>query len=513
MILNKLTKPNLYDNLTCMYHPSYEVFKEKAKEGNLIPVYREILADLETPVSAFLKIDEGEYSYLLESVEGGEKWARYCFLGSKPSVVFKSKGDKIYVTRNGVVKEEKVDGNPLNSIKKLMSDYKPVKVEGLPRFFGGAVGYIGYDMVRFFESLPHEAVDDLNIPDSVFVITDTILIFDNIGQKIKVVSNAHIKDGDVERAYGEAIGRIDAIIDRLKKSVTSHQSPVTSKELLNPNPEFRTNVSKEVFKESVQKCKKYIKDGDIFQVVLSQRLETDFQSDPFDIYRALRTINPSPYMYFFKLGDIKIVGSSPEVLVRVEDEMVEVRPIAGTRPRGATEEEDKKLARELLSDEKERAEHIMLIDLGRNDIGRVSKKGSVEVNELMVIEKYSHVMHIVSNVKGRLENGIDCYDVLKATFPAGTVSGAPKIRAMEIIEELEPTRRGIYAGSVGYFSFSGNMDMAITIRTLLIKGNTAYLGIGAGIVADSEPEREFEETMNKGKALIKAIELAEQGLE
>ena len=509
MILNKLTKTILYDNLTFMYYPSYEVFKEKAKEGNLIPVYREILADLETPVSAFLKIDEGEYSYLLESVEGGEKWARYCFLGSKPSVVFKSKGDKIYVTKNGVVKEEKVDGNPLNSIKKLMSDYKPVKVEGLPRFFGGAVGYIGYDMVRFFESLPHEAVDDLNIPDSVFVITDTILIFDNIGQKIKVVSNAHIKDGDVERAYKKAIERIEAIIDKLRYQKTEDRRQKTEIK----NSELRTNMSKEVFKESILKCKEYIKEGDIFQVVLSQRLETDFQSDPFDIYRALRTINPSPYMYFFKLGDIKIVGSSPEVLVRVEDEMVELRPIAGTRPRGATEEEDKRLARELLSDEKERAEHIMLIDLGRNDIGRVSKKGSVEVNELMVIEKYSHVMHIVSNVKGRLENGIDCYDVLKATFPAGTVSGAPKIRAMEIIEELEPTRRGIYAGAVGYFSFSGNMDMAITIRTLLIKGNTAYLGIGAGIVADSEPEREFEETMNKGKALIKAIELAERGLE
>ena len=509
MILNKLTKTILYDNLTFMYYPSYEVFKEKAKEGNLIPVYREILADVETPVSAFLKIDEGEYSYLLESVEGGEKWARYCFLGSKPSVVFKSKGDKIYVTKNGVVKEEKVDGNPLNSIKKLMSDYKPVKVEGLPRFFGGAVGYIGYDMVRFFESLPHEAVDDLNIPDSVFVITDTILIFDNIGQKIKVVSNAHIKDGDVERAYKKAIERIEAIIDKLRYQKTEDRRQKTEIK----NSELRTNMSKEVFKESILKCKEYIKEGDIFQVVLSQRLETDFQSDPFDIYRALRTINPSPYMYFFKLGDIKIVGSSPEVLVRVEDEMVELRPIAGTRPRGATEEEDKRLARELLSDEKERAEHIMLIDLGRNDIGRVSKKGSVEVNELMVIEKYSHVMHIVSNVKGRLENGIDCYDVLKATFPAGTVSGAPKIRAMEIIEELEPTRRGIYAGAVGYFSFSGNMDMAITIRTLLIKGNTAYLGVGAGIVADSEPEREFEETMNKGKALIKAIELAERGLE
>jgi anthranilate synthase component 1 len=492
-----------------MYYPSYEVFKEKAKEGNLIPVYREILADLETPVSAFLKIDEGEYSYLLESVEGGEKWARYCFLGSNPSIVFKSKGDKIYVTKNGVIREEKADGNPLNSLKRLMSEYKPVKVDGLPRFFGGAVGYIGYDIVRFFENLPHEAIDDLNIHDSVFIITDTILIFDNIGQKIKVVSNAHINNGDTEGAYRNAVERIDAIINRLK---TKDKKFELHSALRTPHSALRANISKEVFKESVLKCKKYIKEGDIFQVVLSQRLETDFQSNPFDIYRALRTINPSPYMYFFKLGDIKIVGSSPEVLVRVEDEMVEVRPIAGTRPRGHNEDEDKRLIRELLSDEKERAEHIMLVDLGRNDAGRVSKKGSVEVNELMAIEKYSHVMHIVSNVRGKLEKGMDCYDVLKATFPAGTVSGAPKIRAMEIIEELEPTRRGIYAGAVGYFSFSGNMDMAITIRTLLIKGNTAYLGVGAGIVADSEPEREFEETMNKGKALIKAIELAERGL-
>jgi anthranilate synthase component 1 len=513
-----------------MYYPSYELFKEKAKEGNLIPVYREILADLETPVSAFLKISDGEYSYLLESVEGGEKWARYCFLGSNPSIVFKSRGEKIFIESNGVVREESVEGNPLNSLKKLMSSFKPVKMDGLPRFFGGAVGYIGYDMVRFFESLPHEAIDDLNIPDSVFIITDTILIFDNIGQKIKVISNAYIHDREVEKAYKDAIERIDSIINKLKTE-DRRQKPALSEvegtedrtNPPNPNlskgeaggitPELRSNVSKEVFKEGVLKCKRYIKDGDIFQVVFSQRLETDFQSDPFDIYRALRTINPSPYMYFFKLGNIKIVGSSPEVLVRLEDEIVEVRPIAGTRPRGATEDEDKRLMRELLNDEKERAEHIMLVDLGRNDVGRVSKKGSVEVNELMVVEKYSHVMHIVSNVRGRLEKGLDCYDIIRATFPAGTVSGAPKIRAMEIIEELEPARRGIYAGAVGYFSFSGNMDMAITIRTLLIKGNTAYLGIGAGIVADSDPEREFEETMNKGKALIKAIELAERGLE
>ncbi|MBI3814040.1 MAG: chorismate-binding protein, partial [Nitrospinae bacterium] len=372
-----------------------------------------------------------------------------------------------------------------------------------------------YDMVRFFESLPHEAIDDLNIPDSIFIITDTILIFDNIGQKIKVVSNAHIHDGDTERAYREATERIEEIIDKLRYQKTEdrrQKTEIRNSELRTSNFELRSNVSKEVFKESVLKCKQYIKEGDIFQVVLSQRIETDFHSDPFNIYRALRTINPSPYMYFFKLGDIKIVGSSPEVLVRLEDETVEVRPLAGTRPRGVTEEEDRRLARELLNDEKERAEHIMLVDLGRNDVGRVSKKGSVEVNELMVIEKYSHVMHIVSNVRGKIEKGMDCYDVLKATFPAGTVSGAPKIRAMEIIEELEPTRRGIYAGAVGYFSFSGNMDMAITIRTLLIKGKTAYLGIGAGIVADSEPEREFEETMNKGKALIKAIEMAERGL-
>ncbi|MBI4378995.1 MAG: anthranilate synthase component I [Nitrospinae bacterium] len=505
-----------------MYYPSYELFKEKAKEGNLIPVYREILADLETPVSAFLKISDGEYSYLLESVEGGEKWARYCFLGSNPSIVFKSRGEKIFIESNGVVREESVEGNPLNSLKKLMSAFKPVKMDGLPRFFGGAVGYIGYDMVRFFESLPHEAIDDLNIPDSVFIITDTILIFDNIGQKIKVISNAYIHDREVEKAYKDAIERIDSIIDRLKTGNRRQKTGNRTNPSIPPlskggaggiTSELRSNVSKEVFKEGVLKCKGYIKDGDIFQVVFSQRLETDFQSDPFDIYRALRTINPSPYMYFFKLGNIKIVGSSPEVLVRLEDEIVEVRPIAGTRPRGATEDEDKRLMRELLNDEKERAEHIMLVDLGRNDVGRVSKKGSVEVNELMVVEKYSHVMHIVSNVRGRLEKGLDCYDIIRATFPAGTVSGAPKIRAMEIIEELEPARRGIYAGAVGYFSFSGNMDMAITIRTLLIKGNTAYLGIGAGIVADSDPESEFEETMNKGKALIKAIELAERGLE
>jgi anthranilate synthase component 1 len=497
-----------------MYYPSYEIFKEKTKEGNLIPVYREIMADFETPVSAFLKIDTGGYSYLLESVEGGEKWARYSFLGSNPSIVFKSRGNRIFITKDSVTKEEKVDGDPLNFLKRLMSEYKPVKMPELPRFFGGAVGYIGYDIVRFFESLPHEAIDDLHIPDSVFVITDTILIFDNVGQKIKVVSNAHVKDGDIESAYRKAVERIDSVINRLKSKACGERSEsIRSQKIQNSKSEIRSNVSKEVYKEGVLKCKRYISDGDIFQVALSQRLETDFKAEPFNIYRALRTINPSPYMYFVKFGDINIVGSSPEVLVRLEDELVEIRPIAGTRPRGATEEEDNRLIRDLLNDEKEKAEHIMLVDLARNDVGRVSQKGSVEVNELMLIEKYSHVMHIVSNVRGRLENGMNCYDVLRATFPAGTVSGAPKVRAMEIIEEIEPTRRGVYAGALGYFSFSGNMDMAIAIRTLLIKGNTAYLGVGAGIVADSEPEREFEETMNKGKALIKAIELAERGLE
>ncbi|MDA2932488.1 anthranilate synthase component I [Nitrospinae bacterium AH-259-F20] len=478
-----------------------------AEEGNLIPVYREILADLETPVSAYLKIG-GEYSYLLESVEGGEKWARYTFLGGDPEVVVSSKGRTLTVVRNGVEETRTIETDPLEAIEEMLSAYRPVPTEGLPRFFGGAVGYIGYDVVRFFEELPDETDDDLDLPDMVFLITDTILIFDNILQKIKVVSNAHVEGHSLKEAYQEACDKVHLLIEKLRGPAEPPKPPPPR-----VGPLVTTsNFSKADFMRAVERTREYITAGDCVQTVLSQRLEADIRAHPFNIYRALRTINPSPYMYYLELGGTTIVGSSPEVLVRQEGDRLILRPIAGTRPRGATEEEDEALERELLADPKERAEHIMLVDLGRNDLGRVSLPGSVEVDELMVIEKYSHVIHIVSNVVGTVRPELTSYDVLRASFPAGTVSGAPKIRAMEIIEELEPTKRGPYAGAIGYFSFSGNMETCITIRTLVIQNNRAYLQVGAGIVADSDPEREFEETMDKARALLRAVELAEEGL-
>lgn len=487
-----------------MYYPSLKEFRYMAKQGNLIPVYREILADLETPVSAFLKINKGNYSFLLESVEGGEKWARYCFLGTDPSVIFESKANTVRIIRNRRVTLINSKEGPIEALRNLMSKYRPVRIDGLPRFSGGAVGFFGYDVVRFIEKLPSDAEDDLKLPDSVFIIADTLLIFDNVKKTIKVVSNAHLKNKQIEKAYASAQKKIDILISRLKKNIRTKQGKLTSSKEI----KLESNTNRKKFIRSVLKCKEYIKEGDIFQVVLSQRLKIPINNDPFDIYRCLRTLNPSPYMYYLNFWGIKIVGSSPEVMVRLEDKKVELRPIAGTRPRGKTDIEDQVFINELLADPKECAEHIMLVDLGRNDIGRISETGSVNVDELMIIEKYSHVMHIVSNINGKLKKDKDCFDVIKATFPAGTVSGAPKIRAMEIIDELEPTRRGPYAGAVGYFSFSGNMDTAISIRTLAVLDKTAYLGVGAGIVADSIPEKEFEETMNKGKALIRAIERA-----
>ena len=491
-----------------MFKPSLEEFKNLSKSGNLIPVYKEILADLDTPVSAYMKINDGEYSFLLESVEGGEKWARYCFLGCDPAVVVSSKGNSITVIEKGEKKEKKIEkGNPLSTIKEILARYKPVNVPGLPRFSGGAVGFISYDMVRFFEKLPDNTVDDLNIPDSQFLITDTILVFDNVSQTIKMVSNAYIDSDAIDAIYEETIKKITLLEEKLKvplKVSTQQKEAIVSLEI-------NSNFEKEKFKDAVNNVKQYILEGDAIQVVLSQRLNFAIKNKAFDIYRALRTINPSPYMYFLKFGDIEVVGSSPEILVRLEDEKVEVRPIAGTRKRGSNEDEDLSLEKDLLQDEKELAEHIMLVDLGRNDLGRVARTSTVEVNESLTVERYSHVMHIVSNVRGTLKEGLDCFDVLEATFPAGTVSGAPKIRAMEIIEEMEPNRRGLYAGSVGYIGFSGNMDTAIAIRTLVVKDQTAYLGVGAGIVADSVPENEYEETMNKGRALLKAIEYAEKG--
>ncbi|MFQ5587307.1 MAG: anthranilate synthase component I [Nitrospiria bacterium] len=491
-----------------MVFPSYELFCRKAKEGNLIPVYREVVADCETPVSAFLKIRNGAYPYLLESVEGGEKWGRYSFLGADPSIVIKGQGRKVTVSRHGSEDVVTHSDRPLHVLRDLLSEFKPVDVEGLPRFFGGAVGYLGYDMVRFFEPVRsrHPAKP---APDFFFLITDTLLIFDNVRHRIKVVSNAFVENEDLKPAYERALLKIEAMIACLNQ-------PLKPPEPARPRTVEKTpvsNVTREHFKKSVLRAKEYIEAGDIFQVQVSQRFSVELDADPFMVYRALRSINPSPYMFYLEIGEMRLVGTSPEVLVRLEGREVETRPIAGTRRRGRTPEEDRAMEEELLADPKERAEHVMLIDLGRNDVGRVSKYGTVEANELMVIERYSHVMHIVSNVVGELEDGKDAFDVLAACFPAGTVTGAPKIRAMEIIDELETEGRSLYAGAVGYFSFQGNMDTCITIRTIVIEEGQATVQAAAGIVADSDPDREYLETVNKAKGMLAAIALAENGLE
>mgnify|MGYP003433257615 FL=1 len=493
------------------YSLTLDEFRALAAEGNLIPLYREILADYETPVSAFAKIDHGPTAYLLESVAGGENWARYSFLGSGSSAVIREeKGDLVLIRGKKNLRIQS-RGNPLERLRELMEEYRPVTVPGLPRFVGGAVGYFSYDMVRTFEELPALRKDSLGLPDFAFLLTDTLLIFDNVSQKIKVVANAYLestKERDIRDAYRHATARIEKMIARLKRPVRQPRQRRRRKPIT-----FTSNMNKADFEKMVTRTKEYIRSGDIVQAVLSQRWETQIHTTPFQLYRALRVINPSPYMYYLRVAGVELVGSSPETLVRCEDGQISLRPIAGTRRRGQTPEEDRDLARQLLADEKERAEHVMLVDLGRNDVGRVAARGSVKVESLMQVERYSHVMHIVSQVTGQLEKGKSVYDVMRACFPAGTVSGAPKIRAMEIIEELEPTRRGPYAGAVGYFGFSGNMDMCINIRTVVIKGRQAYIQAGAGIVADSIPEHEYEETCNKARAMMKAIELAEQGLE
>ncbi|MDH5667274.1 MAG: anthranilate synthase component I [Nitrospira sp.] len=493
------------------YSLSLEEFRSYTKEGNLIPLYREILADHDTPVSAFAKIDHGPSAYLLESIQGGEKWARYSFLGSGAAIVILEDRGDVCVREGTRRRRIPGGGAPLDRLRELMEAYRPVTVPGLPRFVGGAVGYIGYDMVKTFERIPSRPKAHLDLPDFAFLLTDTLLIFDNISQKIKVVANAHVRsdsDRDIRAAYREAIERIEKMIARLRRPVRQAKPKRRRASI-----RFRPNMSKTDFEQMVSRVKEYIKAGDIFQCVLSQRWETKLQAPPFQLYRALRLVNPSPYMYYLRIGGVELVGSSPEILVRCEDGQVSVRPIAGTRRRGTTPEEDVQLERRLLADAKERAEHIMLVDLGRNDVGRVAERGTVQVESLMNVERYSHVMHIVSNVTGKLDASKTAYDVLKASFPAGTVSGAPKIRAMEIIEELEPTKRGPYAGAVGYLSFSGNMDMCINIRTVVVSQNRAFIQAGAGIVADSNPEHEYEETCNKARAMMNAIELAEQGLE
>jgi anthranilate synthase component 1 len=495
-----------------VYTPSLEQFRELARQGNLIPVARQILADMETPVSAFRKIDSGNYAFLLESVEGGEQWGRYSFLGSNPSLVVRAQGERVEILQGQGAEVMADVRDPLTALQQLLARYRPVPVPGLPRFTGGLVGYLGYDMVRHLERLPTAATADLDLPDALFLLTDTLLIFDNVTHRITVVSNAVVPDRSadgIDRAYRESQQKIDAIVTALRRPVGAPPGctgPATPAE---PDSTF----SRRDFCGAVRKAKEYIRAGDVIQVVLSQRLAIRTGADPFDVYRALRVVNPSPYMYYLRLGDLKIVGSSPEMLVRLEGERIDLRPIAGTRPRGTAEDEDERLAAELVADPKERAEHIMLVDLGRNDVGKVARVGSVSVPDLMTVERYSHVMHLVSHVRGLVEPGCGAFDVLKACFPAGTVTGAPKVRAMEIIEELEPVRRGPYAGAVGYVSFSGNLDTCITIRTILFSRGLAMIQAGAGIVADSDPEREYDETMNKARGMRRAIQLAEAGLD
>jgi anthranilate synthase component 1 len=491
-----------------MLFPDFNEFCKLAGQGNLVPVYREIMADMDTPVTAFRKIDNGKQAFLLESIEGGEKWARYSFLGADASLIIRSKGRRVELVRGEQVTEQELD-DPTTLLRDELARYRPVEVPGLPRFIGGAVGFLGYDMVRHFEQLPTDKPDTIGAWDSYFMVTNSLLIFDAVKQKILVVATADLDNSPShEQAYADAVSRIEALVLKLRTPVAGHSTTRPAERTVG----FSSNISQSDFEAAVEKAKEYVRAGDIIQVVLSQRMSGDLTVDPFDIYRVLRTLNPSPYMFFLRCGDTIVTGASPEVMVRKEGSRVELRPIAGTRPRGATPEQDQQLAEELLADPKERAEHVMLVDLGRNDLGRVCTTGSVRVGELMVIERYSHVMHIVSNVQGELQPDYDAFDLVRATFPAGTLSGAPKIRAMEIIDELEPVRRGIYGGAVGYVSFSGNMDLAIAIRTLVIKDGKVHLQAGAGIVADSDPATEWQETVNKAMAVRRAIELAEKGL-
>jgi len=490
-----------------MHKPDLETFKNLAEEAELVPVYREIVADLDTPLTIFAKVaSEDSHAFLFESLEGGEKWGRYSFIGFDPLMTFTSFQEKIEIRRDDTV--ETCTGNPLQELRNLLASFKAHQAESLPRFFGGLVGYLGYDMVKFMEKLP-DTHTPLDLPDSSFMVPRTVLIHDSFKQKLVIVNCVELKEGDDPAdMYHKACSQIDEVAARLKQPLPYAfvESPSGDHEHV-----FSSNMDEKSFKEMVQTAKEYILAGDIIQVVLSQRFHTETDLSPFALYRALRHINPSPYLFYIQLGNVIQIGSSPEILVRLENNEIELRPIAGTRPRGQTDAEDKALEEELLADPKERAEHLMLVDLGRNDAGRVSRPGSVEVRDLLVVERYSHVMHIVSGVHGLLADDRDQFDVMSACFPAGTVSGAPKIRAMEIIEELEPERRGPYAGAVGYFGFSGNMDFCITIRTFVMRDRDLWIQAGAGIVADSDPGKEFEETLNKARGLRRAVELAEKG--
>ena len=489
-----------------MIRPDYKDFLRLAKSATLVPVVKPVAADLLTPVSAFLAIAAKEPdAFLLESVEKGEQVGRYTFLGVRPYMQLRFCGENLELHRGKRVTKKK--GSGLNELKELLRKHRVAKVEGLPPLTAGAVGYFAYDGVRQLEDIGNQAKNDLSIPDCVLMFFNRVLVFDHLRHQIQIVATADVSEEKPQRAYDRAVADIEALEKKLESGLNSS---------LRRRPRARTRgqlkiqrvTSRRDFLKSVEQAKEYIRAGDVFQVVLSQRLDFSPEVAPFDIYRALRAVNPSPYLYFLRMGDVHVLGSSPEMLVRVSGSQIQYRPIAGTRPRGADKAEDERLAKEMLADEKERAEHVMLVDLGRNDLGRVSEYGSVKVRDLMFVERYSHVMHIVSSLEGRLRPEFDALDALAACFPAGTLTGAPKVRAMQIIEELEPVRRGVYGGSVLYADFAGNLDSCIAIRTLLMKGKKAYLQAGAGIVADSDPHREYEECMNKARAVLRAVELA-----
>ena len=485
-------------------------FNKLAKKGyNRIPIMGEVLADLDTPLSTYTKICNFPYSYLFESVEGGEKWGRYSIIGLPAKKIISVTGEIIKITENSKLIDKYNTNDPLKEIEKIQQSYKVAQIEGMPRFSGGLVGYFGYETIRYIEPKlnKNNKEDPIGSPDILLMVSDEVVVFDNLSGKLFIIVHADPKKND---AYSNALQRLDDISEMLRDNQNNKSQSDNSRDV-NEN-DFVSGFTQKNYEKAVDTIKNYIVNGDAMQVVLSQRLSIPFQSQPINLYRALRSLNPSPYMYFLDLEDFQIVGSSPEILVRLEDNIVTVRPIAGTRPRGETKSEDLALEKDLLADPKELAEHLMLIDLGRNDLGRVANMGSVNLTDKMIIERYSHVMHIVSNVTGELKKGMNAMDVLRSTFPAGTVSGAPKIRAMEIIDELEPVKRGVYSGAVGYISWNGNMDTAIAIRTAVIKDKTLHIQVGAGIVADSIPKNEWNETMNKGRAIFQAVSLAEKGL-
>jgi len=496
------------------YHPNFNDFLELAGKGNTIPVYRELLADALTPVMVYQRLAEpvdGEaasHAFLLESVVGGERIARYSFIAADPEATFTARRDQVTI-RRGENEETITSSDPLAELAAMLEGHTPVPLPNLPRFTGGVVGYAGYDMVRYYEDLGPGPDDDRNLPDMSFGLYRTMVIFDHVSKTVKVVANAHVQ-GDAGTAYSQAQKAVESTIARIRQGDSRDAAEINLVGL--PQKPYSSNFPREKFMAAVEGCKEYIRAGDIFQVVPSQRLMVETDARPFDIYRALRVVNPSPFMFLLNTPEVTLVGASPEILCRVEDGVVTNRPLAGTRKRGKTEEEDRQLEAELLADPKERAEHIMLVDLARNDVGIVAEPKTIELSDVMTVERYSHVMHIVSDVKGKLAEGMTAFDALRAALPVGTVSGAPKIRAMEIIDEFEPTRRGPYAGAVGYVDFSGNMDTCIALRTMVISEGKAYIQAGAGIVADSVPETEYEETLSKARALLRAIEVAEAGL-